>query len=134
VERLFLDANVLFSAAYCIRSGLLALWELDNVKLISSGYALEEARRNLSDDAQKERLAVLARSLELFQETPDATFEDVLLPDKDIPILSAAVAAKATHLITGDVKHFGPHFGRKICGILITPPADYLNKHKSQRW
>jgi len=33
--------------------------------------------------------------------------------------------AQATHLITGDVRHFGPYFGKTIEGILIVTPAQY---------
>jgi hypothetical protein len=53
---------------------------------------------------------------------------DVELPAKDWPILWAAVVAKATHLVTGDVRHFGPYFGRSIAGVLIIRPADYLRE------
>jgi predicted nucleic acid-binding protein len=53
---------------------------------------------------------------------------DVNLPAKDLPILAAAVAAKAKFLITGDKRHFGTPFGRKIHGIAILRPADYLRR------
>ena len=52
MDQLFLDANVLFSAAYRPGAGLLALWKLKNVRLCTSHYALEEARLNLSDEVQ----------------------------------------------------------------------------------
>ena len=52
MDRLFLDANVLFSAAYRIDAGLLQLWKLKNVTLCSSRYALEEARINLANEDQ----------------------------------------------------------------------------------
>jgi hypothetical protein len=64
MDRLFLDANILFSAAYRAGAGLLDLWKLKNVTLCSSHYALEEARINLSADVQKERLTRLATVLE----------------------------------------------------------------------
>jgi uncharacterized protein len=50
----------------------------------------------------------------------------VFLPQKDAPILLAAIAARATHLITGDLRHFGPFFGKELAGIAIYSPADYL--------
>src|ERR1700751_2609222 len=59
MDRLFLDANILFSAAYRHSSGLLAQRRLKDVKLCSSRYALEEARINLSDEAQRRRLVNL---------------------------------------------------------------------------
>jgi hypothetical protein len=56
MERLFLDANVLFSASYKSDAGLPRLWKLKNVALCSSGYALEEARIDLTDENQRTRL------------------------------------------------------------------------------
>ena len=52
----------------------------------------------------------------------------VRLPDKDHPILKAAIAAEATHLVTGDVKDFGPYFGRRIGGVLVVTPADFIRR------
>ncbi len=48
------------------------------------------------------------------------------LPAKDRPIQLAALHARATHLLTGDVAHFGPYFGRSIEGVQILRPAEYL--------
>jgi hypothetical protein len=47
VDRVFLDANVLFSASYREDSGLLRLWQLKETELVTSPYALDEARRNV---------------------------------------------------------------------------------------
>jgi predicted nucleic acid-binding protein len=129
MDRLFLDANVLFSAAYRANAGLLQFWKLKNVFLLSSRYALEEARINLSEDAPKRRLARLAQSIQLFDATPRALPRGISLPEKYLPILLAAVDAQATHLITGDVRHFGPCFGKAIKGILVLSPSEYLRKH-----
>jgi hypothetical protein len=56
MDRLFLDANILFSAAYRPGTGLLRLWELKDALLCSSRYALEEARINLAEEDQRTRL------------------------------------------------------------------------------
>ena len=48
------------------------------------------------------------------------------IPDKDRPVWWAAVAARATHLLTGDVRHFGSHFGKTVQGVHILRPAAYL--------
>jgi hypothetical protein len=53
---------------------------------------------------------------------------DIQLPDKDAPIQFAAIAAKATHLLTGDLRHFGGYFGQKLGGVLVMPPGDYLRQ------
>lgn len=126
MDRLFLDANVLFSAAYRNDSGLLRLWKLGNAPLCSSGYALEEARINLSDENQKIRLTKLSASLHLVEAGQVPLPRGISLPEKDVPILLAAIEARSTHLLTGDVRHFGPYFSKKIQGITIMPPGEYL--------
>ena len=128
MDRLFLDANVLFSAAYRSDAGVRRLWTAPNSELVTSDYAIEEATRNLADADQRERLDGLLESVEIVPARvldPDLR-GDVQLRDKDWPILSGAVAAGATHLITGDVRDFGSYFGQKVLGILILPPSKYL--------
>ncbi len=132
MDRLFLDANVLFSAAYRPNAGLLQFWKLKNVSLCSSHYAIEGARINLDEEAQRRRLARLAGSIQLFDAVPRELSRGVSLPDKDVPILLAAMEARATHLITGDVRHFGPHFGKTMGGILVLRPAEYLKKRRAE--
>ena len=48
MDRVSLDANVLFSAAYASDSGLHQLWSREGITLVTSEFALEEARRNLA--------------------------------------------------------------------------------------
>jgi hypothetical protein len=55
------------------------------------------------------------------------------LPDKDRPVLSAAMAARATHLVTGDRRHFGAFYGLTVAGVMIPPQADYLQATGSNR-
>jgi uncharacterized protein len=120
---------VLFSAAYRSDAGLLRLWRLPRVQLIASGYAVAEARANLGDAEQRDRLAKLLESVETVPEAVDRSLPPgVDVPAKDRPILQAAIAAKATHLITGDVTHFGEYFGRRIGGVGILAPGDYLRR------
>jgi predicted nucleic acid-binding protein len=126
MDRLFLDANILFSAAYRPGAGLLELWGLKEVTRCTSPYAVEEARINLSDEIQRERLKKLLIGLELFDAAPRELPYEISLPEKDAPIMLAAIAARASHLLTGDIRHFGTYFGKKISGVLIVSPADYL--------
>lgn len=127
MDRLFLDANVLFSAAYRADSGLLQLWELDDVELLTSAYAFEEARRNLGADDQLRCLQELVRDLEIVPESEVALPDEVELSGKDVPILQAAVAAESSHLITGDRKDFGRYFGQKLGRVWVMTPREYLN-------
>lgn len=132
MDRLFLDANVLFSAAYRPGAGLLRLWKLPNAILCSSRYALEEARANLTTESQRVRLAELSAALKFFESSDNELPSGIALPEKDVPILLAAIAARSTHLITGDLRHFGPFFGKRIAGLTILPPADYLRRSASR--
>ena len=62
MDRIFLDANVLFSAAYRPDAGLARLarlWRLEGVELITSAYAAEEAKLNLTEEDQRARLTEL---------------------------------------------------------------------------
>lgn len=126
MDRLFLDANVLFSAAYLPEAGLLRIWKLKDVVLCSSRYALAEADVNLDNDDQRRRLAALCAKLEFFEAPPRELPRGIVLPEKDIPILLAAIEARATHLLTGDVRDFGRCFGKKIAGVRIVLPGEYL--------
>jgi predicted nucleic acid-binding protein len=133
MDRLFLDANVLFSAAYRADAGLRRLWRLRCAVLCSSRYAVEEAKFNLTEEAQRRRLAALVRKLSLFDPILDALPSGIALPEKDAPILLAAIVSRATHLLTGDLRDFGPYFGKRIAGILIILPGDYLRSVSPHR-
>jgi uncharacterized protein len=126
MHRLFLDANVLFSAAYNIQSQLLKLWEFKDVSLCTSRYALEEARINLADESQRDRLADLSVALDYFAAQDMDVPLGISLPSKDVPIILAAIEARADFLLTGDFRHFGPYFGRAIKGVVVIPPARYF--------
>lgn len=134
MDRLFLDANVLFSAVYRGDAGVRRLWQLPNVQLVTSAYAAEEARRSLASN----QVAALQELLDYVQvlavAEPDRTIPEAPdLPDKDRPILLAAIESCATHLVTGDVSHFGSHYGKTIEGVLVVTPADYLRPRKRGR-
>ena len=127
MDIVFLDANVLFSAAYRREAKFLILWRMPDVRLISSHYAAREARRNLRKPEQIERLETLLQSVDLaplLAHTPLP--EGVHLPAKDAPILLAAIKSDATHLLCADLKHFGPYYGKVIEGVLILSPAGYF--------
>ena len=129
MDFVFLDANVLFSAAYRSHSGLRGLWHLE-VELVSSAYAVEEARRNLVEEAQRQRLKDLLRELKIVPEVAEAEYEimgllDSGLPPKDLPILGSAIGARATYLLTADVTHFGHLLERTIGGVMILTPSQY---------
>ena len=130
MDRVFLDANILFSAAHQSDACLQTLWKLKGAKLITSQYALGEADRNLEKGERTERLHKLMASVEVVLEAPMGRElpEGVTLVEKDRPILLAAIQAHATHLLTGGKRHFGHLAGREVQGVLILPPADYMRR------
>jgi uncharacterized protein len=87
-----------------------------------------KAERNLDDSAARTRLYRLTHRVEIADEpgAGDRLPPGVTLPPKDGPILLAAIAARCTHLVTGDRKHFGPYFGKAIQGVNVMMVRDYL--------
>lgn len=131
MDVLFLDANVLFSAAYMAESRLREFWTLSDAELVTSAYAWDEAHRNLRRLDQQKRLMALGPGVRLVQERGAwAVPPDVILPEKDRPILAAAILSEATHLITGDATHFGVWYGKRISGVLVLKPAAYLQSRQ----
>ena len=126
MDIVFLDASVLFSAAYRSGAKVAKLWAVREVRLVTSPYAAAEAERNLAESAQRDRLTELLRLVEMAPAAGEQLPEGVSLPDKDAPILQAAIAAGATHLLPSDLRHFGPYFWQIIEGVTILPPAAYL--------
>ena len=125
--KLFLDANILFSAAYRENAGLAKLWKLSHIKLISSDYAIMEAERNLRETHQLQRLKVFVHSLGVITTYNDSLIpSDIKLSAKDRPILAAAISAKANFLITGD-RDFEHLFGKKILGVTVLTPSVYFS-------
>jgi predicted nucleic acid-binding protein len=109
LDRVFLDANVLYSAAYLEQSGLARRWALDDVNLLTSGYGLEEARRNFAM-VRPEAVTRLERLCKAIS-TVNAPYglkppANVQLDDENLPILLAAIHGRADHLLTSDARHF----------------------------
>jgi len=126
--RVFLDANVLFSAAWREGSGMGQLWELANIQLVSSPYALAEAERNIQikKPAAAERLSELASRVEISAVTLPLD-GDYGLPEKDRPILQAAVGSGCAVLLTGDVTHFGHLIGAEAAGVRVMTVSEFLH-------
>lgn len=130
MARVFLDDNVLFSAAYRPNSRLSGIWSVPNVELVTSLYAVEEARRNLQA-RYPASLATLNKLLSSVRVVPEPTMSElpdgIELVDKDVPVLLAAIGSGCTHLLTGDARHFGDLYGKHISGVLVQTPAQFLN-------
>ncbi|MGH2559909.1 MAG: hypothetical protein ACRDJH_12655 [Thermomicrobiales bacterium] len=127
-DRVFLDANVLHSAAYKFDAIVRRIWTLPDVQLITSTLAVTEAHRNLQSERQRSDLDMFLASVQIedyVMQPNDPRIIDLKLATKDQPILLAAIDLGASHLLTGDKKHFGRLYGQQIHGVLILPTSNY---------
>ena len=130
IDRVFLDANILFSTAYG-SPGLSMLWKRAEERLcvlFASRYVIEEAKRNLSNEKQINKLKEIQSNIQITPKADPSLPCPLDLPAKDRPVLMAAISARADYLITGDLKHFGKYFGQTIEGVKICTARDYLLK------
>ncbi len=124
--RLFLDANVLISAAWKEGSKVARLWTLPGVELVASGYVVAECRRNLPSEAQQNRLDHFLNSVRILDCVGTPVLQNPpALPAKDQPVLAAAILARADFLVTGDRQHFGGWYGGSVLGLRVEPPGSF---------
>jgi predicted nucleic acid-binding protein len=130
--RIFLDANILFTAAHnpkgkaalVIELGRSGIW-----RLATSQYAVEEARRNITRKfpACLERLEMLMGDIGRVADAPGIPCP-AGLTEKDLPIFRAALGCRADVLLTGDLRDFGflMNAPEKASGLLIQTVAEFL--------
>ena len=126
--RIFLDANVLFSAGKsdgAVRQ-LIDLLIAAGHECVADAYVVEEARRNLAMKSapQVASLTRLLQRLEVSRLHPQMPAAPALiaLPEKDRPVLAAAIALGCAALVTGDRTHFGQFYGKELAGVRIHSP------------
>lgn len=113
--RVFLDANVLFSASSAGSNiARLVDWLLAEGGAVTSDLAREEARRDLALK-RADWLPAFERLMQRVEEAPSALFGlPVSLDQKDRPLLCAAIRAGCTHFATGNRRDLGHLFGRSV--------------------
>ena len=129
--RVFLDGNVLFTAAHNPngKAALVITLGSEGFQLATNAYAKEEARRDLERKAP-DRLQEFSRQLSwirLVADNPSIPCP-ADLTDKDWQIYRSAHACKANVMLTGDHQGFGFLLnGRELGdGLLIEPVAYFL--------
>ena len=133
--RVFLDANILFSAAV-FNSPTRTLLDiiLRHARAVTNEHAWEEARRNV-EHKRPHLIAALNDFKPKIELTGD--FKEVaqlVLTDKDQPIICGAIASRCSHLWTGDKRHFGPLYGRTIQVTRIVSGVILANEVASKGW
>ena len=90
-------------------------------------YVLEEARRNLTakEPAALAALHVLLPQLHIgaLRVAHPTVLANLPLPEKDKPVLAAAIHHRCAVMITGDHTHFGRLYGRTISGVTVHSPG-----------
>ena len=131
--RVFLDANVLFSAGNAgSRIAQMVEVLIEYAEPVTDALAKAETQRNvlLKRPAWIGRLDALFNRIEL---APSALFElPVTLSEKDRPILCAAIGSRCHYLLTGDVRDFGHLFGTEVHGVTIVTPMQLAERLESQ--
>jgi len=129
--KVFLDSNVLFSTTFGSEPFLL-LWEIaraGKLQLVTSAYCNTEALDNLRHK-RPDAVDRYGKLMEIVGEVPDG--QDKLewarrfVPNKDAPVLAAAVAAGAEVLVTGDLKHFAVLMDRSDLPLRIRTIRAFL--------
>lgn len=128
--RVFLDANVLFSASQpgSVFARLIST-ALQRSTVVTSDLAALEARRNLElkRPTWLEAFDTLIEDIEVVSSVVFAL--PVALAEKDVPILCAAIRAQCALFVTGDRKDFGHLFEQEVHGVKVVAPlrlADLL--------
>jgi predicted nucleic acid-binding protein len=127
--RVFLDANILFSAAKsdgAVRALVRLLVERGH-ECWADAYVVAEAQRNLLAKGPEALrvLDALLPHLKLATAAPPGSVpghELAWLPEKDQPVLAAAIRLRCDVLVTGDRTHFGAGYGRTFGGVTVHSP------------
>lgn len=132
--RVFLDANILFSAAKsagAVRELLHLLLDGGHECWVDD-YVAIEARRNLAakvPDALIAFEALLKRLRISPAQAPGPALKLVnWLPEKDRTVLAAAIRLRCDALVTGDRTHFGPGYGKMFAGVTIHSPQSLAER------
>jgi len=130
--RVFLDANVLFTAAHTPGGKAAFVIELGaagHFQVCTSRAAREEAERNLEARYPDclQMLASMMRGISLVSMDHSCPFPDGL-PTGDAVIFQSAVSFRATHFLTGDLRHFGPIMNQpnKTSSVIVQTVAEFL--------
>jgi predicted nucleic acid-binding protein len=133
--RVFLDANILYMAAWRPvgpASRLIDLQDAQLCTLTTSLYAATEARRNIAFKAasSSDQLEHWLTHVLIVGESDAAHMEVAAqhaIPDiSDIPILAAAIQSRSDILISADRRAFGHLFRKRCNGVELLRLEDAL--------
>jgi putative PIN family toxin of toxin-antitoxin system len=135
--RVFLDASVLFAAAYSRTGSSRDLCReaiRGDVQIVISQPVLEEVEANLTKKAPQalaafhDLLGLIAIEVSATPTLEELQRAAAYIHLKDAPIVAAAVKAKVDYLVTWDRKHFmdAPMVAKRS-GLRIVTPDELVN-------
>jgi len=133
--RIFLDANIIYSASRSTKGASYAVFQIakrGKIEIVSSRLALVEAERNLYEKENQEvieRFYSLIKNIDVLSVESDkakSRYKDVI-EEKDAPILYGAFKSGSSYLLTLDRKRF---FTKKVkqtkFSFKIMTPGDFI--------
>ena len=144
MTRVFYDANVIFAASDSTKGAARVLVRLakrdKSITLLATEYTIREARQTIERDKPsaitefyevEKNLSICLEPTREFVKTLNLYMPaGVKLPKKDLPVMGGAIVAGADWLVTHDEDHFGPLYGRKVCGVEVLRPRVALRRLK----
>lgn len=131
VDQSLSDANALLLAAYRRDARVRRRRGLTGVQMVASVCAVDEAKRNLSAPEQRAGLNELLSTAPVSNLPVDVAVHSEItdsgLPEKDMPILPAAVAARSSNLEVGNRRLVGHSCCHRSAGVLVLRGAEYLS-------
>lgn len=118
--KVFLDANILFSASDK-KSNIARFVRFltDKDVAITSDYAAAEAHRNIASK-RPQWMSGYEAIMQAIRIVPSIDSPvPVVIADKDRPILATAIRERCNYLVTGDRRDFGHLFGKTVRGTQV---------------
>ena len=97
---------------------------------MADSYVQAEAQRNIAAKADAQAMrdldALLSKvdisAVQFTHSSPALQAAALWLPEKDRPMLLAAMVLACDELVTGDSTHFGPGYGERFEGVTVCLP------------
>jgi predicted nucleic acid-binding protein len=128
--RIFVDANVLFSACNPgSRVNQTLTQSTAEHEVVNCAIAIDEASRNLARKRPMwlPNFAIFQSVIHIIPES--SPLPELGLPEIDGILLGAAVSAGCDIFITSDQHHFGLLFGKTIDGVRVLTPNAFANEY-----
>ena len=114
----------------CAVRQLLRNLKLSRHTLVAGTHVQTEAKHNIAAEADAQAVRDLdtllsqieVSAVQFGQSSPTLQAAALWLPEKDRPVLLAALVLACDVLVTGDSTHFGAGYGKRFEGVTVCSP------------